>query len=446
MIDFEKEESRLALPAVRITVLGVGGGGCNTINSLLPAWYEAVTCVAVNTDLKALETSKAAHKIQIGVKSTKGLGSGANPDLGKRAAEEDLPEIMELVRNSDIVFLTGGLGGGTGSGALPIIARALKERDLLSVAVVTKPFSFEGKRRMRVAEEAEILLRKEVDTLITIPNEKLLELADKKLSLVHAFDMVNEVISQFVKSIADIIARPGYINVDFADLKAIMKGKGMAVMGTGKASGERRALCAAQQAVASPLLDNVSIKGAQSVLLNVTGSSNLGLLEVSEAASLIMEQAHPDAQIILGSVIDEEMGDEVSVTVIATGFVAQAAKVVIEEKPLQQQPAAVCYDMQEVKSVAVEVPVQAVCEESVTCTETIDEKEEAPIFSMRHPLQDLLMQEKEKLAAEAVKEQAAATESAPASAQQVAADKQKDLEIPTLLRKMVQEKRQQQKN
>lgn len=426
MIDFEKEESRLALPSVRITVLGVGGGGCNTINALLSYWHEAVSCVAVNTDLKALETSKALHKIQIGVKSTKGLGSGANPDLGKRAAEEDLPEVVEIIKNSDIVFLIGGLGGGTGSGALPVIARALKERDVLSVAVVTKPFSFEGKRRMKVADEAEALLRKEVDTLITIPNEKLIQLADANLSLMHAFEMVNSVISQFVKSIADIIARPGYINVDFADLKSIMKGKGLAVMGTGRAAGENRALYAAQEAIASPLLDNISIKGAQSVLLNITGSSNLGLLEISEAASLVTEEAHPDAQIILGSVIDESMGDDVSVTVIATGFAPMEP--VYEAKPVQ------------------EIKVPEVANEPISYAEPVEVKaepvqqkmgkEDHASSSLRHPLHDLLMKEKEKLAAEEAQPQGA----------QSAADKQKDLEIPTLLRKMVQEKRLQQKN
>lgn len=435
MIDFEKEESRLALPSVRITVLGVGGGGCNTINALLPFWHEAVSCVAVNTDLKALETSKAMHKIQIGVKSTKGLGSGANPDLGKRAAEEDLPEVMEIIKNSDIVFLIGGLGGGTGSGALPVIARALKERDVLSVAVVTKPFSFEGKRRMKVADEAELLLRKEVDTLITIPNEKLIQIADQNLSLIHAFEMVNSVISQFVKSIADIIARPGYINVDFADLKAIMKGKGMAVMGTGKAAGEHRALYAAQEAIASPLLDNVSIKGAQSVLLNVTGSSNLGLLEISEAASLVTEETHPDAQIILGSVIDESMGDEVSVTVIATGFPSVVAEAISDRSAEQVYEAK---PVQEIKVPHVEAEPVSFSEMQETKAEMSKpaEREEAPAHNtLRHPLHDLLMKEKEKLASQET-----------TAGSSTAADKQKDLEIPTLLRKMVQEKRLQQKN
>lgn len=412
MIDFDKEQS--SLPAVRIAVFGVGGAGCNTVNALLGAWYEQVACVAVNTDVKALETSKAPYKVQIGVKSTKGLGSGANPELGRRAAEEDLPEILDLAKNSDIVFLIGGLGGGTGSGALPVIARALRERDVLSIAVVTKPFSFEGKRRMAVADEAESALRKEVDTLITIPNEKLLHGADKSLSLMSAFEQINLVISQFVKSIADIITKPGYINVDFADLKAIMKGRGLAVMGTGRASGENRSLVAAQQAIASPLLENVSIQGAKSVLLNVTGSSNLGLLEVSEAASLIMKEVHENAHIIIGSVIDDVMEDEVSVTVIATGFMECDAKRVSEI-------------------------VSEKSDEVVICAEKVDEKTEIPVFSMKHPLKDLLMHE------QATRNEQVQQE----NTQQLVSQQeiqQKELEIPTLLRKMVQEKRLQQKN
>lgn len=393
MIDFELEMSSMPTrPALRIAVVGVGGAGGNTINALLHTPYDHVTCIAVNTDVKALEVSKSQNKLQIGIKSAKGLGSGANPELGKRAAEEDIAEIMELLQESDIVFLTGGLGGGTGSGALPVIARAIKERDILSIAVVTKPFSFEGKRRMKIADEAEILLRKEVDTLITIPNQKLLTLANEQLSLVRAFEMVNDITCQLVRSIADIVSKPGYINVDFADLKAIMKGMGLAVMGTGKASGEDRAEEAAYAAINCPLLENVSIKGARSVLINVTGSSDLGLLEVSKAASLITREAHEDANIILGSVIDDSMQDEVSVTVIATGFHMQQAQTV---KP-------------------------ALSVEKLEKTE-----EPAAQVAPKHPLKELLLQEVAKKEHKEVS---------------------KDLEVPTLLRKMVQEKRLQQKN
>lgn len=419
MIDFELESPVVLSPSVRISVLGVGGAGGNTVNALLLANHENVNCVAVNTDLKALEVSKCPHKVQIGIKSAKGLGSGANPELGKRSAEEDLPEIVELVKHSDIVFLVGGLGGGTGSGALPVIARALKERDLLTIAVVTKPFSFEGKRRMKIAEEAELLLRKEVDTLIAIPNEKLLAQTDAKLSLVEAFEMVNGIISQFVKSVADIINKPGYINVDFADLKSIMKGMGLAVMGTAKASGAERAQVAAAAAIASPLLNDVSIKGARSVLINVTGSSDLGLREVSEAASLITREAHEDANIILGSVIDEAMCDEVSVTVIATGFAPVVAPVVAAQPVMQPVMQSA---MQQVETRVVETA-------SVAYVTQNDVREEVPVISTKHPLKDLLLAEKVEK-----------TESIKAAA----ADK--DLEVPTLLRKMVQEKRLQQKN
>ncbi len=413
MIEFEKENLAHIIPSVRITVLGIGGAGCNTVNALLPSYYENVSYIAINTDVKSLEVSRAPHKVQIGVKSAKGLGAGANPEMGRRAAEEDLPEIMALVADSDIVFLTGGLGGGTGSGALPIVANALKERDILSIAVVTKPFSFEGKRRKEIAELAEEKLRNAVDTLITIPNEKLLQVTgNQQLSLVAAFEMVNGIVSQFVKSVADIISKPGYINVDFADLKAIMKGMGLAVMGTAQAEGAGRAAAAAQAAIQSPLLDSVSIKGARSVLLNVTGSSNLTLAEVSEAASLITQETHEDANIILGSVIDDTMGDVVSVTVIATGFETAAEKAARESVPL------------------VLGAEKIVRESGMTLREAVQqmplEQEAAPTVTYTkqpHPLRELLLEREEQLS--------------PAA--------QKDLEVPTLLRKMVQEKQLQQK-
>lgn len=319
MIDFEREsDNRITI--ARIKVLGVGGGGSNMVNSMIDSGYDTIDFIVANTDAQALKTAKAPHKIQLGIKSTKGLGAGANPDVGRRAAEEDIDSIVRQVKDADVVFLTAGLGGGTGSGALPIIAKALKEKDILSIAVVTKPFIFEGKRRMKVAQDALELLREAVDTLIVIPNQKLIDVVDQKVSLINAFSMINGILNQFIKSVADIIAKPGHINVDFADIKTIMKQKGYAVIGTGRATGEDRALKAARQAVASPLLDNASIGGARGVLLNISGSSNLGLHEVSDAASIIYEQAHEDAHIILGSVIDESLGDDVTVTVIATGF------------------------------------------------------------------------------------------------------------------------------
>ncbi len=330
MIDFEREsDNRITI--ARIKVLGVGGGGSNMVNSMIDSGYDTIDFIVANTDAQALKTAKAPHKIQLGIKSTKGLGAGANPDVGRRAAEEDIDSIVRQVKDADVVFLTAGLGGGTGSGALPIIARALKEKDILSIAIVTKPFIFEGKRRMKVAQDALELLRDSVDTLIVIPNQKLIDVVvDQKVSLINAFSMINGILNQFIKSVADIIAKPGHINVDFADIKTIMKQKGFAVIGTGRASGEHRAIQAARQAVTSPLLDNADINGARGVLLNISGSSHLGLHEVSDAASIIYEQAHEDAHIILGSVIDESLGDDVTVTVIATGFMHPSSSDILQ--------------------------------------------------------------------------------------------------------------------
>lgn len=320
MIDFERESNN-RIAVARIKVLGVGGGGSNMVNSMIDAaGYDMIDFIVANTDAQALKVSKAPHKIQLGIKSTKGLGAGANPEVGRRAAEEDIDTIIRQVKDADVVFLTGGLGGGTGSGALPIIAQALKEKDILSIAVVTKPFMFEGRRRAQVAEDALERLKKTVDTLIVIPNQKLLEVVDKQVSLINAFSMINGILNQFIKSIADIISKPGHINVDFADIKTIMKQRGLAVIGTGRATGEDRALKAAKQAIVSPLLDNASIAGAQGVLLNICGSTTLSLHEVGAASHIIYEEAHDDASIIVGSVIDDELGDEVTVTIIATGF------------------------------------------------------------------------------------------------------------------------------
>jgi len=324
-----EQHTQTASHGPRIKVIGVGGAGGNTINSIINEGYTDVEFIATNTDAQALYATHASTQIQLGSKSTKGIGTGANPDLGKRAAEEDIEKIEEACREADLVFLTGGLGGGTGSGALPIIARTLKEHNILSVALVTKPFSFEGKRRSDIADATLETLKQEVDTLITIPNQKLLDLADQNVSLVNAFGMVNDIVSQFVKSISSIITQPGHINVDFADVKAIMKDMGMAVMGTGRASGQERTQEATMQAISSPLLENMNISGAKNVLLNITGSNNLGLHEVSEAASLIYDQADANASIVLGSVINESLGDEVMVTIIATGF---------DQPEQQQQP------------------------------------------------------------------------------------------------------------
>ncbi len=321
MIEFEQEALQRQRSMVSIKVIGVGGAGGNAVNSIIESGCQGIGFVVANTDAQALEFSRAQHKIQIGVKSTKGLGAGANPDMGKRAAEEDLDKVMDAVSGADIVFIVGGMGGGTGSGGLPVIARALRDKGVLVIAIVTRPFLFEGKRRAAIADEAIQRLKQDVDTLIVIPNQKLLEVVDQHVSMIDAFAMINEgILSQSVRGLSDIITRPGHINVDYADIRTIMKDRGLAVMGTGKASGKGRARQAALEAISSPLLENMSVEGAHGVLCNITGGKGLGLHEISEAASVVYEQAHEDANIIIGSVIDDSMQDEVIVTIIATDF------------------------------------------------------------------------------------------------------------------------------
>lgn len=319
MIEFDSIELTRESTA-KIKVIGVGGAGGNTVNSIIDAGCEGVECVVVNTDAQALENSKAQTKIRLGARTAKGMGAGANPEAGKRAAEETINEIMEHLEDADIVFLTGGMGGGTGSGGLPVIARALKEREILTIAVVTKPFDFEGKKRALIADQAIKQLKQDVDTLIVMPNQNLLNVVDAHTSMIDAFNLINAVLGQSVKSISEIITRPGHINVDFADVRTIMKDRGLAIMGTARASGQDRALEATLAAISSPLLESMNMKGSRSVLLNITGSKNLSLHEISQAASVIYDQADPDAQIILGSVIDDSLGDDVQVTIIATGF------------------------------------------------------------------------------------------------------------------------------
>ena len=322
MITFEEEEKTTVelQPIATIKVIGVGGAGNNIVNSMIETNTQGIEYIVANTDAQALQLSKADTKIQLGVKLTKGLGSGANPEVGRRAAEEDLDKIMDCVQDADIVFLTGGMGGGTGSGALAVIAKALKEQGILTVSIVTKPFIFEGKRRSNIAEVAVSELKKQVDTLLVLPNQKLLDVAGQDVSMLDAFSMINEVLNQSVRGISEIITKPGHINVDFADLKAIMKDMGMAVMGTGKASGQDRARKAAIDAISSPLLESMSIKGARGVLLNIIGGPSLGLHEINQAASVVYEQAAEDANIIIGSVINQELNEEVIVTIVATGF------------------------------------------------------------------------------------------------------------------------------
>jgi cell division protein FtsZ len=304
----------------RIKVIGIGGGGSNAVNHMIEAQIEGVEFLVSNTDLQALKRAHAPVKIQIGAKLTKGLGAGSNPEIGRDAALEDTEKIIEALEGSDMVFVTVGLGGGTGTGAAPIVASLAAELDALTVAVVTKPFPFEGKHRMRQAEIGMEELRSVVDTLITIPNERLLQAADRKMALSDAFKMADEVLRQAVQGISDLITIPGFINVDFADVRAIMKGMGFALMGTGHAVGENRAMDATQRAISSPLLEEASINGAKGVLVNITGGPDLTLFEVDEAMKVIHDAADPEANIIFGDVHDDSMQNEMKITVIATGF------------------------------------------------------------------------------------------------------------------------------
>ena len=303
-----------------IKVVGVGGGGGNAVNHMIDARIEGIQFLVANTDLQALKKSHAPVKLQIGAKLTKGLGAGANPEIGRDAALEDTEKIIEALEGADMVFVTVGLGGGTGTGAAPIIASLAAELGALTVAVVTKPFPFEGRHRLRQAEAGLEELRSVVDTLITIPNERLLQTVDRKTALGNAFRLADDVLRQAVQGISDLITVPGFINVDFADVKAIMKGMGIALMGTGCASGENRAMEATQSAISSPLLEEASIEGAKGVLVNITGGQDLTLFEVDEAMRLIHDAADPDANIIFGTVPDERMENEMKITVIATGF------------------------------------------------------------------------------------------------------------------------------
>jgi cell division protein FtsZ len=303
----------------RIKVIGIGGGGCNAVNRMIDAGVEGVEFVVANTDLQALRMSRAAVKIQLGVKLTNGLGAGANPEVGRKAALEDSEKIIEALEGADMVFITTGLGGGTGTGAAPIIASLASEMGALTVGVVTKPFGFEGKRRMQQAERGMAELIDAVDTMIAIPNEKLLAVA-QDAGFFESFRIADDILRQGVQGITDIITIPGIINRDFADVKAIMAGMGYAVMGTATAAGPRRATEAANKAIASPLLETGAIDGARGILINVTGSSSLKLAEVNEASMIIQAAAHEDANIIFGAVLDDKMQDSIKITVIATGF------------------------------------------------------------------------------------------------------------------------------
>jgi cell division protein FtsZ len=306
--------------AAKIKVIGLGGGGGNAVSRMMAAEFTGVDFIVANTDLQALRNSPAPVKMQLGGKLTQGLGAGSNPEVGRDAALEDPESITKILEGADMVFITAGLGGGTGTGAAPIVASLAKDLGILTVAVVTKPFTFEGKKRMLQAEAGMEALRNVVDTLIAIPNQRLLSVVDRGTPLLEAFKVADTVLQQAVQGISDLILVPGLVNLDFADVRTIMSGMGMAMMGTGTGRGENRALDAAQKAVASPLLDDSSIEGARGVLMNFTGGQDLSVHEVEEAARIVQEAAHVEANIIFGAVIDPMLADEVRMTVIATGF------------------------------------------------------------------------------------------------------------------------------
>ncbi|HOJ71735.1 MAG TPA: cell division protein FtsZ [Syntrophorhabdaceae bacterium] len=317
--------------SAKLKVVGVGGGGCNALNNMVDANVRGVEFIAVNTDLKSLNMCKAPIKIQIGNKLTSGLGAGADPEVGKKAALEDVEKIKEHLKGAHMVFITCGLGGGTGTGASPVIAEISKELGSLTVAIATKPFAFEGKDRMRQAEQGVAQLKTRVDSLITIPNQRLFSIGGKHMTIIEAFLKADEVLLNAVQSISDLIIGSGHVVVDFADVKTIMSERGMAIMGIGVATGENRAREAAQKAISSPLLEDISIHGARGVLINVTGDTNMTLHEVNEASTLIQEQAHEDAKIIWGLVYDDTMDGAMRITVIATGF---EEKAIVDEEPI----------------------------------------------------------------------------------------------------------------
>lgn len=315
MLDFEMDMQELT----NIKVIGCGGGGSNAVNRMIIEGLKNVEFIAINTDKQALMLSNANQKIQVGEKLTKGLGAGANPEIGQKAAEESREEITSAIKGANMVFITAGMGGGTGTGAAPVVAEIAKSLEILTVGVVTKPFPFEGKRRMRNAEMGIAKLKEKVDTLVIIPNEKLLLMADKKTTLLDSFKLADDVLRRGVQAISDLITIPGVVNADFADIKTVMLDKGLAHMGVGYGKGDNRASEAVREAIASPLLET-SIDGATGVILNFTGGTDLGALEVYEAADVVRESADPDANIIFGAVIDETLNDEIRITVIATGF------------------------------------------------------------------------------------------------------------------------------
>ena len=379
MLNFDVETCGLA----QIKVIGAGGGGNNAVNRMIEAQLKGVEFIAVNTDKQALLTSKAEYKIQIGEKLTKGLGAGANPEVGKRAAEESKDEIIKVLQGADMVFVTAGMGGGTGTGSAPVVAQLAKEMGILTVGVVTKPFVFEGKVRMKNAESGIAELKSKVDTLITIPNDRLLQIVQKNTSMLEAFSIADDVLKQGIQSISDLIAVPGLINLDFADVTSVMKEQGLAHMGLGNATGENRAIEAAREAIQSPLLET-SIRGAKGVLLNITGGPNLGLLEINEASTLVQESCDPEANIIFGASIREDLGEEIMITVIATGFDEEKHMgFELNQRPSVQSRPTLNTAPTKPSQPEVKEEVAVAVEEPKKTTTTIEDDMEIPTFLRR---------------------------------------------------------------
>ncbi len=329
MIEFDENRNM----AAKVKIIGIGGGGNNALNTMISSHLTGVEFVAANTDAQALATNLAPMKFQLGASLTKGLGAGANPEVGRKAALEDVEMIREILKGADMVFITAGLGGGTGTGGAPVIAEVAREMGALTVAIVTKPFHFEGKKRMKQAEEGLANLKMTADALITIPNQRLLSVSGKNMTLLEIFKKADEILYHAAKGISDIIVGHGIINLDFADVRAVMSETGMAMMGTGIASGENRSMEAAQKAISSPLLEDISIEGARGLLINITGGENMTLSEINEATSLIQKEAHEDANVIWGMVIDPSMKEDIRITVIATGFGKAVEKRVDKQVP-----------------------------------------------------------------------------------------------------------------
>ena len=364
MLQFEVNDENNA----QIKVIGVGGGGCNAVNRMIDSGMKGIQFMAINTDKQALSGSKAETKIQIGEKLTRGLGAGANPEIGQKAAEENIEDLQKFISGADMVFITAGMGGGTGTGAAPVIAKAAKDMGILTVGVVTKPFTFEGKKRRQHAELGIKFLKSYVDSLVVVPNDKLLQIADKNTTMIQAFSMADEVLKQGVQGISDLIAESGMINLDFADVKTVMSDRGIAHMGVGRGSGDDRVENAVKQAIESPLLET-SINGAKAILVNIMGGYDMGMLEVSEATSQIEEAADEDCILIFGSSVKEELQDEIVITIIATGF---------EDKNIEITPLSPGRGMNPDKMVKPEagVPKQEAAAEEETKTLSPEEEDD----------------------------------------------------------------------